>query len=121
MPGISSQIACSTWTDGKAVIVTLPAEIDVDNQSCVQKALGDALETVPSLLVADGTATTFCASSGIGALLRAHEQASAAGTQLRVVVSGAAVQRVLDLTGADDILRLYPSLPDALATDPDPH
>ena len=52
--------------------------------------------------------------AGVSALLRVHRQAAATGTQLRVVASPA-LRRVLDLTGADQVLDTYPSLADALA------
>ena len=97
-----------------AVVVTLPAEIDISNDGLVEDELTSALGDGPGVLVADGTRTTFCASAGMSALIRAHHQAQAAGTQLRVVASPA-VRRILELTGADQVLDTYPSLADALA------
>jgi anti-sigma B factor antagonist len=97
-----------------AVVVTLPAEIDISNDGLVEDELTSALSDGLAVLVADGTRTTFCASAGMSALLRAHRQAEAAGTQLRLVASPA-VRRILELTGADQVLDTYPSLADALA------
>ena len=97
-----------------AVVVTLPAEIDISNDGLVEDELTGALGDGLAVLVADGTRTTFCASAGMSALIRAHRQAEAAGTQLRVVASPA-VRRILELTGADQVLDTYPGLADALA------
>jgi anti-sigma B factor antagonist len=97
-----------------AAVVTLPAEIDISNDSLVQDELTSALGDGLTMLVADATRTTFCASAGMSTLIRTHHQAKAAGTQLRVVASPA-VQRILELTGADQVLDTYPSLADALA------
>lgn len=97
-----------------AVLVTLPAEIDISNDGLVEDELTSALGDGLTVLVADGTRTTFCASAGMSALIRAHHQAEAAGKQLRVVASPA-VRRILELTGADQVLDTYPSLADALA------
>ena len=97
-----------------AEVVTLPAEIDMSNDGLVEDELTNALADGLAVLVADGTRTTFCASAGMSALIRAHHQAQAAGTQLRVVASPA-VRRILELTGADQVLDTYPSLADALA------
>jgi len=80
----------------------------------VEDELTSALDDGLTVLVADGTRTTFCASAGVSTLIRVHHQAEPAGTQLRVV-AGPAVRRILDLTGADQVLDTYPSLADALA------
>jgi anti-sigma B factor antagonist len=98
-----------------SVLVTLPAEIDISNGSLVEDELTSALGDGLAVLVADGTTTTFCASAGMTALMRAHHQAEAAGKQLRVVVGSPVVRRILELTGADQVLDIYPSLADALA------
>jgi anti-sigma B factor antagonist len=97
-----------------AVVVTLPAEIDISNDGLVEDELTGALGDGLAVLVADGTRTTFCASAGVSALIRAHHQAQAAGTQLRVVTSPP-VRRILELTGADQVLDAYLDLADALA------
>jgi anti-sigma B factor antagonist len=97
-----------------AAVVTLPAEIDASNDGLVEEELASALSDGLAVLVADGTRTTFCSSSGMSVLIRVHRQAAAAGTRLRVV-PGPAVRRILDLTGADQVLDTYPSLADALA------
>jgi anti-anti-sigma factor len=97
-----------------AAVVTLPAEIDISNDGLVEDELASALDDGPTVLVADGSRTTFCASAGVGALIRVQYQAAATGTQLRVVASPA-VRRIFDLTGADRVLDTYPGLADALA------
>lgn len=66
------------------------------------------------------TATTFCDSSGISMLVRAHKQAAANNTQLRLVVPSTTVLRALTLVGINDLLPIYPSLSQALAAGPGP-
>jgi anti-sigma B factor antagonist len=61
------------------------------------------------------TATRFCDSSGISVLVRAHKQAAANGTQLRLVVPSAVVLRSLRLVQVDYLLPIYPTLSQALA------
>jgi anti-sigma B factor antagonist len=109
-----AQSAAPSQPASLAVVVTLPAEIDVTNDGLVQDELTSTLGDRLSMLVADGTRTTFCASAGMSVLIRVHRQAQAAGTQLRVVASPA-VRRILKLTGADQVLDTYPGLADALA------
>ena len=67
--------------------------------------------TVEGRVVADATETTFCDCAGVRALIRAHRQATAAGAELRVAsATSPAVRRILELTGADQVLDTYPTL-----------
>jgi anti-anti-sigma regulatory factor len=59
--------------------------------------------------------TTFCDSAGVNALVRAHNRATANGSQMRLVVSASAVRRVLDITGVDHLMDIYPSVAASLA------
>jgi len=99
----------------QTAVVPLPAEIDAGNIGLVEPVLASALAGRPAVLIADGTTTAFCDSSGIAALIRAHHQAAAAGTQLRVVITSSSVHRILEISGADQLLPVYPSVADAQA------
>lgn len=101
-------------------VVTLPAEIDMANADRVGADLQAAFAPGVTAVVADMTATTFCDSRGIHALVMAHQRATASGAQLRLVVPSAYVLRVLALTGLDRWLAIYPGLPEALAVQPAP-
>jgi anti-anti-sigma factor len=98
-----------------AVVIALPAEIDMANAGRVGQQLGLALAPGVRTVIADMTATRFCDSSGIGMLVRAHKQAVANRTELRLVVASTAVLRTLTLVRLDDLLPIYPSLSQALA------
>jgi anti-sigma B factor antagonist len=103
-----------------AVIIALPAEIDMATAGGAGQQLGSAAAGGARTVIADMTATTFCDSSGIGMLVRAHKQAAANGTQLRLVVPATAVLRSLTLACLDHLLPIYPSLSMALAAGPQP-
>lgn len=97
------------------VVVTLPGEIDLTNAGQVHDALTRAGESGAAVVVADATETTFCDCAGVRALIRAHRQATAAGTDLRVAAAASpTVRRILELTGADQVLDTYPTLTAAL-------
>jgi anti-sigma B factor antagonist len=100
------------------VVITLPAQIDMANAGRAGQQLGSALTPGVTTVIADMTATTFCDSSGISMLIRAHQQAAANGTELRLVVPSAAVLRALTLVRMDCLLPVYPSLSQALAARP---
>lgn len=115
MSGGSRPTQMAPGSEPQTAVVALPAEIDAANVSLVEAALASALASRPMLLIADGTGTAFCDSSGIGTLVHAHRQAAAVGAQLRVVITTSPVRRILELIGADQLLQIYPSLPAAQA------
>jgi anti-anti-sigma factor len=95
-------------------VIVLPADIDVTNADQVGTELMQALDGSAAMLVVDMTETVFCDSSGIQMLLRAHRRATAAGTELRVATSSRSVRRVLELTGTDRVIDMYPDLSTAM-------
>jgi anti-sigma B factor antagonist len=103
-----------------AVVIALPAEIDMASAGRAGQQLGSAFTPGVRTVIADMTATTFCDSSGISMLVRAHKHAAANNTQLRLVVPSTTVLRALTLAGMDDLLPIYPSLSQALAAGPEP-
>jgi anti-sigma B factor antagonist len=104
-----------TMTRVEPVVVRLPAEIDMSNADAVAAQLSDAC--APGLtVIADLSATTFCDSSGVRALLTAHKEAAAGSARLRAAVPpGGAVRRLLALLTVDTILKVFPSVAEALA------
>ncbi len=100
---------------GMPVVVVLPAEIDVTNSEEVYEQLVAVFTPGVNAVIADMTATDFCDSSGVHAIIHAHESAAARDIEMRVAVSPASsVRRVLELIGVGRMMRVYPSLEDAL-------
>lgn len=96
------------------VVVVLPVEIDVTNSQQVHDQLVAAL--APGVdVIADMTSTSFCDSSGVHALVFAHEAAVGRGIQLRLAVPpDGSVRRVLQLIGVGRILSIHSSVADAI-------
>jgi anti-sigma B factor antagonist len=100
------------------VVVVLPVEIDVTNSEQVHDQILAALEPGVDVVVADMTSTSFCDSSGVHALVFAHEAAVTRGSQLRLAVSAdGSVRRVLQLIGVGRILSISSSLAEAIDAD----
>lgn len=99
-------------------MVVLPVEIDAVCAGRVAEDLAEALADGVSVLVADMSGTAFCDSSGVRSLVRAYRMAQANGTELRLVVPSAAVRRVLELMGVDELLGVYQTLGAAMAGAP---
>jgi len=104
---------------GRTAVVSLPTEIDINNADQVREDLLSVLNQGAVLLVADLSRTTFCDSAGVSALARSFRRAEASQSDMRLVVSTVAVQRVLGLTGIDRLLDIYPSVAASLAASPD--
>jgi anti-sigma B factor antagonist len=101
-------------TPSMPVVVALPAEIDVTNAEQVFSQLCAALGPGVDVVIADLTATVFCDSSGLRHLLFAQQRAREGDAQLRLAIPlGCPVRRVLELTGADRLLAIYPDLTEA--------
>jgi anti-sigma B factor antagonist len=102
-------------------VVTAPEEIDITNAAGLRAGLLEAagLEAAghPAFVV-DMTRTRFCDSAGSAALVEAYKRAQAAGGQVLLAMSGAAVPRIFELTGVDRVIPSFTSLEDALAHTP---
>jgi anti-anti-sigma factor len=117
-------------------VVAAPEEIDITNAAGLRAALLEAAgleaagleaagleaagleEAGHAAFVVDLTRTRFCDSAGIAALVEAHKRARAAGGQVLLAMSGAAVPRIFELTGVDRVIPSFASLDDALAYTP---
>lgn len=100
---------------GHVAVMALPAEVDVSNAGQVLEDLLAVFAQGASLVVADMSATTFCDSAGVTALVRAMRKAKASAAGLRVAASAPVVTRVLAITGVDRLIEIYPSVAAAMA------
>ena len=96
-------------------VVTAPEEIDVTNAHRFRAALAKAAAGRPPALVVDMTRTRFCDSAGFRVVMDAHKQALAAGGAVLMAVPCPAIQRVLTITGIDQVIPHRASLDEALA------
>ncbi len=105
---------------GQVAVISLPGEIDISNADRVREDLLSIVNRGATLLVVDMSATTFCDSAGINAMVRAFKRATANGTGMRLVVTGPAVLRVFAITGVDHLIDVYPSVAVAMAATDQP-
>jgi anti-anti-sigma factor len=101
-------------------VVTLPAEVDVATAGDIRHQLLSVINQGASALVVDMTATTFCDSSCVNAVVRAYHRAVAAGTPMRLVCAWPGVRRVFEITEIDRLIPVYPSVDEALSGQPSP-
>ena len=100
-------------------VVAAPEEIDITNSGWLRSVLLQAADRGHGRFVVDMTRTQFCASAGLGVLVRAHKRALAEGGELRLVVpTSGAVVRILTLTGVDRLIPNFADLDEALEPAP---
>ena len=91
--------------DGSGVAyLRLAGEVDVQARESVLQAILDLFGAGHADVVVDLAGVTFLDSSGIGALVRAYQQAVSVGTGYRVAGAQGGVLRVLDLCGITELL-----------------
>jgi anti-sigma B factor antagonist len=100
-------------------VVSAPAEIDITAAYYLRAALRQA-GNHGHVTVVDMTGTWLCDSAGLSMLLGAHKRALADGGELRLVIpAGAAVLRVFMVTGVDQLIPRFASVPEAVAQLPE--
>lgn len=116
LPGsaVVSEISFPVTECGGQVVVTTPDEIDIRNAESLHHALLRALARNLPGVVVDMSGTEFCDSTGLNVLVRAKKQAEAQGRQLRLVVRGAALVRILEVSGIGPMFEIFDSLDQAV-------
>jgi anti-sigma B factor antagonist len=99
-------------------VVAAPEDIDITNAAGLRAAMLQAAACGHGTFVVDMSHTQFCDTAGIHALVAAHKRARAEGGQVLLVIGGAAVRRILSITGLDRVIPHFSSLEQALAQTP---
>jgi anti-sigma B factor antagonist len=94
-------------------VVHVRGEVDLATSPALADALA-GITTREGPVVVDLTEVGFLDSSGLSVLLQARERL-AAGSGLRLVVTKPALQRVLAVTGLDEVFTIAPTVDEALA------
>jgi anti-anti-sigma factor len=100
---------------GRVVVITLPAAIDVTNAGQIGAELCSAFVAGVRAVVADMTGTTSCDRAGVRVLAAAHWKATTLNSELRLVVVSTAVRDALAVVKLGYLPPIYPALRDAMA------
>ena len=96
-------------------VVSAPAEVDVSNADGLREALLACADAGHAVLVVDMRGTAFCDSTGLHQLVRAHKRATAAGGEVRLVITAPTVLRLFAIVGIDRFFPIFRSLDEAVA------
>ena len=108
------ELRLSSAVRGDALVLAAVGEVDHATAPRLQAAAEQAVATHPALLVLDLSGVGFLASAGLTVLVGVHQLGEPA-VPTRVVASGRATLRPIQLTGLDQKLNVFPSLEEALA------
>jgi anti-sigma B factor antagonist len=92
------------------VVVTITGELDLATTPELEPVLANASPPV----VVDLSGCRFVDSSGVRTLVAAARRVQDAGGRLAIVAADPGVRRVLEITSADEILSIHPTLDSAL-------
>lgn len=100
-------------TRGPAVVLAVAGEVDMLTSSYLEQAIHTVLDGRPPTLIVDLSKVEFLASAGMNVLLSTRELAGTT-TQFRVVATGHATLRPLQIAGLTEYLAVFESLDAAL-------
>ena len=101
---------------GEAVVLNVAGEIDLATAPQLGKSINAAMEQRPGTLVVDLSDVDFLASAGMAVLIGCHQQAKGI-LRFRIVATGSATFRTMELTGMTEEISIYPTRDEALAAD----
>jgi anti-sigma B factor antagonist len=96
-------------------VVSAPVEVDVSNADGLRQLLLACADEGHAVLVVDMSETAFCDSTGLHQLVRAHKRATAAGGEVRLVITAPTVLRLFEIVGIDRFFPIFKRLDDAVA------
>lgn len=98
---------------GDAVVLAVSGEVDMTTAPELDAHTSQALRDRPPVLVIDLTEVTFLGSAGMSSLVAAGQDGG--DTSVRIVASGSATARPMQLVGLDQLLAIHPTREAALA------
>lgn len=93
----------------RATVIAVSGELDLASSPALQEELDRVAASDSEVLIIDLRELDFMDSTGLSVLVRAHQRAEEQGLELAMVKGSQQVQRLLNLTGVADRLRLLDS------------
>jgi anti-anti-sigma factor len=111
----SDTFAVFTRTENaRAVVLELTGLVDLDSEPVLSRSISAAMDQRPDVLVVDLSQVELLTSAGMAVLLGSHNRAQGQ-TRFRIVASGNASLRPLQILGLTNVMSVFPTLDEALA------
>ena len=103
---MQSDFRVEVRTEGQAAVVVVRGELDLATSPELEEQLRRIWDTGNEQLVIDLRELEFMDSTGLSIIVKAHQRLTDEGRQLSLVRGSQQVQRLLDLTGVSERLKL---------------
>ncbi len=103
---VQNQFQVEVRRNGAAAVVAVSGELDLASGPELEAELDQLTGPDIQLVVIDLRALDFMDSTGLSILVRAHQRLAGEGCEMGLVKGSQQVQRLLDLTGVAERLRL---------------
>jgi anti-sigma B factor antagonist len=111
---VQSDFRVEVRTEGLAAVVVVRGELDLATSPELEEQLRRIWDTGNEQLVIDLRELEFMDSTGLSIIVKAHQRLTDEGRQLSLVRGSQQVQRLLDLTGVSERLKLVDTPEDIL-------
>ena len=98
----------------KDFIYQLEGRLDTAGSAILKLELDMATANPAGNIIIDMSKVTFISSAGIGVTVKAHSVLKQKGFEVRVAAANDEVKKVYDLLGFSHVVKLFPTLNDAL-------
>jgi anti-sigma B factor antagonist len=103
---VQNQFRVDVRRNGATAVVAVSGELDLASGPELERELDRLAGPETKLVVIDLRQLDFMDSTGLSIIVRAHQRMANEGCEMRLVKGSQQVQRLLDLTGVADRLRL---------------
>jgi anti-sigma B factor antagonist len=109
------EFAVNPWTDNGLLVVEVSGEIDLFTAPELKTAITEGLDAGADKVVIDLTETTFLDSTALGVLIGTVKRLRDNNGALTIVNNDANIARTFEITGLEQILKIYETRDEAVA------
>jgi len=114
---LQSDFRVETHTTGRVTTLSLGGELDLLSSPALEQELEHTNSSDCDVILLDLRELEFMDSTGLHVLVKAHQRAQDAGRSLVLTRGSEQVQRLLDLTGVAELIRIVESPAQLLEAD----
>ncbi|MFC8091885.1 STAS domain-containing protein [Streptomyces sp. NPDC057301] len=110
-----SDPSVETIAVGRCLVARVSGDMDFVNGAVFRPQFKELIARGGRFIVLDLSGVSFCDSAGLNVLIGAWKQAEPSGVVLVVACVPEHLRRVLEMTGVDQVLRMFDTVADAEA------